>query len=261
MTSSAQAEFKLLGDVEAWVGDRPVAIGHARQRAVFAVLLIEADRCVPVDNLVDRVWAGHRLPSDPVGAVRTYVSLLRRAFRRESGAAHDLTIVRRPGGYHLAVDALNVDLHRFHTLLRQAREAGDDRVAAARLDAALHLWRGDPFVGLDTVWFTTVRVGLLEMRRLAQLDLVDAKLRLGEHVTLVAELSGRVAAHPLDERVVGQFMTALYRSGRQADAFAEYQRIRRRLVDAIGAGPGEQLRTLHQALLADEPAVTAQPPR
>jgi DNA-binding SARP family transcriptional activator len=111
------------------------------------------------------------------------------------------------------------------------------------------------------VWFTTVRVGLLEMRRLAQLDLVDAKLRLGEHVTLVAELSGRVAAHPLDERIVGQFMTALYRSGRQADAFAEYQRIRRRLVDAIGAGPGEQLRTLHQALLADEPAVTAQPPR
>ena len=249
------AEFRLLGNVEVHVDSRLVAIGHARQQAVLVTLLVEANRSVSIDALIDRVWAGQRLPTDPVNALRTYVSLLRRALDGARGAG----IVRQSSGYRLNVDPDSIDLHAFHRLIRQAREAGSDDVTAARLDQALQLWRGEPFAGLDTMWIGTMRAQLVEVRRAAQLDLVDARLRLGHHAALAAELSHRAAEHPLDERVAAQLMLALYRCGRQADALAQYQQIRQRLADELGTDPGEPLQAMHRALLTADPSAAPAP--
>jgi DNA-binding SARP family transcriptional activator/Tfp pilus assembly protein PilF len=246
--AAVAAQFRLLGNIEVRIGDRPVDVGHARQRTVLVTLLVDANRFVSLDQLVDRVWAGHRLPIDPVNALRTYVSLLRRAL----GSSTDVAITRRSGGYQLTVDPAAVDLHLFHGLLSQARQGTDDHGSVTLLEQALQLWRGEPLAGLGTLWAGTIRAGLVEARRTAELDLVDAQLRLGQHDAVLARLSRRAAADPLDERVAGQLMLALAGSGRRADALGQYQRIRRELAEELGTDPGATLQQLHRAILAGD---------
>jgi DNA-binding SARP family transcriptional activator len=247
------AEFRLLGDIEVRVNGRIVDAGHARQQCVLAVLLVEANRFVSADELIDRVW-GERLPGDPGNTLQTYISLLRRVL----AAAGDVRIARQHGGYKLTADAASIDAHRFGALVSQAR-GSDDAPAAALLEQALELWRGEPFARLDTPWINAVRSGLAVQRHAVQLDLTDAQLRLGEHAAILSGLSGQVAAEPLDERLAGQYMTALYRSGRQADALAHYQEIRRRLLDELATEPGPALRHLHQRMLRSDPELSVWP--
>src|SRR4051812_33059923 len=132
-------EFRLLGDVEVFVDGRAVDIGHARQRCVLAVLLIEPNRPVAIDQLADRVWAD-RLPHGSHRPLYGYLSRLRQVL-----VAADVGIVRRSSGYVLTVDPLAVDLHRFHHLVRQARAADNAEETAALLQQGLDLWRGEPF--------------------------------------------------------------------------------------------------------------------
>ncbi len=146
----------------------------------------------------------------------SYLSRLRQAL----AAVNDVRIDRRSAGYLLTVDPMTIDLHRFHHLLAQARAGGDDQMAAEMLDEALRLWRGPAFATLDTPWLTSVRHALDQQRWAAELDRNDLALRLGRHSVLLVELSAAVTAHPLDERLAGQLLLALYRSGRQADALA-----------------------------------------
>lgn len=245
-------EFRVLGDVEVSLDGRGVTIGYARLRFVLAVLLLEINRPVSVDEIVDRVWGEGRLPRNPRGAVQHSVSVLRQAL---SGV--EATITRRSAGYQLDGDAGSVDVHRFTELLRQARATEEDEHAAKLFEQALELWRGELCTGLDTPWADSQRATLDARCQAARCDLTDLRLRLGEHTTLLAELSGQARRYPLDERVAGQYLLALYRSGRQAQAFEYYQQVRHRLADQLGVDPSAPLQRLHQQILAADPALAA----
>ncbi|MDX3187301.1 BTAD domain-containing putative transcriptional regulator [Streptomyces sp. MN03-5084-2B] len=242
-----EVELRVLGPVELRVDDRLVEVGHARQRCVLAVLLVEANRVVTVEQLLDRVWS-ERLPHKARQVASNYVSRLRHVL------AGEVAIVRQGGGYVLQVDPEAVDLHRFRLLVKRARERSGAR-ALRLLEEAARLWQGEVFDGLDTPWIAAVRESLARERFAADLDRVDLALAQGRHAALCAELAERAAAHPLDERVVRQLMLALYRNGRQAEALLRFESIRARLADEVGADPSRELRDLHRRILNADPAL------
>ncbi|MFJ5985261.1 BTAD domain-containing putative transcriptional regulator [Lentzea sp. NPDC092896] len=244
--------FRLLGDVEARVHGSPIAIGYAQLRAVLAVLLVEANQVVSVDQLVDRVWSDRPLPRKPRAAVQHSMTMLRGVLTPAG-----VTITRRSTGYQLTVDPDNVDLHRFRRLVEDGRAAGEDGRSAALLEEALRLWGGEPFAGLDTAWLDSLRATLIGHRHAVRLELVDIQLRLGLHAALLPDLSSWAAGNPLDERLAGQLMLALYNCGRPADALEHYQEVRKRLAEELGTDPSPPLRQLHERILATDPALTA----
>ena len=246
--------IRVLGAVDAVSADRLLNLGHTRQRCVLAILAVEANRVVSVDQLVYRVWAD-RPPQRGRGVLHNYLSRLRTIL-----AVEDVAIERHAGGYRLVADETSVDLHQFHRLITGARAATDDTHAMALFDLALQLWRGTPFTDLDTPWLTTVRATLEAELHAAQLDRTDAALRCGQHALLLAELSSQAAQQPFDERIAGQLMLALARAGRPADALAAYQHTREALVDQLGLEPGPELRRLHERILRNDPALRPQPP-
>jgi DNA-binding SARP family transcriptional activator/tetratricopeptide (TPR) repeat protein len=243
-------EFRLLGDVAAFVDGRPVELGHARQRCVLVALLVDANRTVPPDRVIDRVWADE-VPQRARVALRGYLSRLRQAL----AGAEDVRIVHQSGGYLLSVDPAALDVHRFHSLVADARACDEPRKAADLYEHALSLWRGEALASLDTPWVDSVRAGLDAARFAAELERNDAALAAGLHGALLGELSVSVADHPLDERLAAQLMLALYRCGRQPEALAHFQRVRERLVEELGVDPSPQLQRLHQQILAGDPAV------
>jgi len=245
-------EFQLLGDIAARHDGVLVDLGHTRQRCVLACLLIEANRPVPIESLVERVWAD-RPPHRAREAVYTYVSRLRTALA--GAGAGDVAIERHRGSYLLSVDLLTVDLHRFRALVDLARN--EPATARAGWEEALALWRGPPFGTVDTPWFNALREELDRERHAAWLERNDGALRAGRHAHLVAELTAAASADPLDERLTGQLMLALHRSGRQNDAFALYRSVRRSLADELGTDPGADLQRLYERLLhVDDTATT-----
>ncbi|WP_185845983.1 BTAD domain-containing putative transcriptional regulator [Kibdelosporangium aridum] len=246
------AEFRLLGEVEVLAGGDTANLGPARQRCVLAAMAVDVGRVVPVERLIDRVW-GDDPPVRARAVLSTYTSRLRHALT----ALQAGRIVQRAGGYLLEAGKNAVDLHRFRELCAQARaEAGDDEQVVTTLTEGLRLWRGEALTGLHGDWVTVERNRLHEERLAAQYDLIDSQLRLGQSADLIAELTMRTANDPLDERVAGQYMLALYHSHRPADALKHYQRTRTRLVQELGVEPSDNLRQLHQRILADDPALS-----
>ncbi|CAL9530071.1 Regulatory protein AfsR [Actinosynnema sp. ALI-1.44] len=244
--------FTVLGSVGAWSRGRPVDVGHARQQCVLVALVVDANRVVPADVLVSRVWGAEASPRAR-NTLHTYLARLRRALEP------DFTLERRSGGYLLAVDEEAVDLHRFRRLTAAARAAGSDDEAFALLEEALGLWRGEAFTGLDTEWLTAVRSALHTERTAAELDHADLALRAGRHDEVLPRLLVRAGERPLDERLAAQLLTALYRAGRQADALTHYELVRRTLADELGADPGPALRELHRQVLTADPALDWSP--
>ncbi|MEV6037422.1 BTAD domain-containing putative transcriptional regulator [Nonomuraea sp. NPDC052116] len=244
-------EFGILGEVSAWADGRPINLGPARQRCVLAALLVDANHPVSLDQLTDRVW-GDTPPQRAAGTLHSYLSRLRSILSPSDG------IHRSAAGYLLRVREEAVDLHRFRALLARAR-ASDDREAARLYGVALGLWRGEPFADLDTPWLAALRHTLQTEHLSARLDHHDVQLRLGRHAELLPELAVLADRHPLDERLVGQLILALYRNGRQAEALDRYERTRRRLADELGADPGPDLRRLHLRMLTAETALTPRP--
>ncbi|WP_186243533.1 BTAD domain-containing putative transcriptional regulator [Mycobacterium simulans] len=240
-------EFKLLGDMEARVDGRRLEIGHARQRCVLVAFLIDVNRPIPVDQLVDRVWSD-RPPHHARNSLAGYVSRLRNLL----AGTENTVISREPGGYVLAADPLTVDLYRFRSVVAQARASADPDEAAGLFDRALAIWSGEPFVSLDTPWINDIRGALQAERFSVELDRNDVALRVGRHAELLVEISAAQAANPLDERLAGQLMLAQFRNGRQADSLDTYRRIRERLVEELGVDPGSGLRQLHQHILTGE---------
>ena len=245
--------FRVLGAIEAEIDGYAVDLGHARQRCVLAALLVDADRLVPVETLLERVWADQP-PQRARAVLSGYLSRLRSLL----APATTVTLIRRPGGYLLAVDPTTVDMHRFRCLVRQARAARTD-AAAALFEQALALWHGEPFATLDTPWLNDVRGSLGAERLAAELDRNDVALNRGEHAAVLAELSERTAAHPFDERLAGQLILALYRSGRQGEALRHYERLRLLLADELGVDPGPSLQRLHRQILTADPVVAGRP--
>ncbi|ADD41571.1 AfsR/SARP family transcriptional regulator [Stackebrandtia nassauensis] len=237
-------EFRVLGAVEAVADGVTVDIGPASRRAVLAILLVEVGRVVSVEQLIDRLWRD----APPRGARDSLYSYLSRL---RSGLGDGL-IRRRSGGYVVTVDPVSVDLHRFRKLVGEARRSTGDDESAELFEAALRLWRGEAFEGLDVPWLHRVADGLAAERFAAELDRNDVQLRRGWHGSLLPQLEERVASHPLDERLAGQLMLARYRSGRQAEALEYFHALRHRLVRELGSEPGPELERLHQRILKSE---------
>jgi DNA-binding SARP family transcriptional activator len=251
----AFVDIRLLGDTELRINDQPVDIGHARQRSVLVVLLIEANRTVTVSQLVERVWGTQRLPARPAKVLQSYVALLRRALSVVDG----LALNRRQSGYQLTVDRESIDMHRFLDLVKRGHLADDDRSASNAMEQALALWRGEPFADLTTPWCQAIRASLAQKHQTAQLDLADIRLRAGRHAELLAELTNWARLRPQDERLAGQLMVALYRSGRQADALRHYEHIRKHLAADLGTDPGPALQRLYRQILTTDAALITAP--
>ncbi|MEV3904005.1 BTAD domain-containing putative transcriptional regulator [Mycobacterium sp. NPDC050551] len=245
--------FRLLGEVEARVDGDGLDIGHARQRCVLACLLVDLNRPVSTDQLIERVWADEP-PHRARNALAAYVSRLRHAL----AGADAVHIARGTAGYTLNAAPESVDLHRFRNLVGAARAAEHPGDALAAFDDAMALWTGEPFAGLDTPWVNEVRAALETELLSATLDRNDAALRAGRHTALLAELSAAATAHPLDERIAGQLMLAQSRSGRQAAALQTYRRMRARLVAELGVEPGPALEAVHREILAGTTAPAPQ---
>lgn len=241
-------EFRVLGDIEVRVNGHRLDIGHARQRCVLVAFLLDVNRPIPTDQLVDRVWSDHP-PRHSRNALAGYVSRLRNLLADTSGAA---AVSREPGGYVLTADPLSVDLYRFRAEVARARATTDPVEVAVLLERALDMWSGEPFAALDTPWVNDARNALQAERFAVELDHNDAALRAGRHAELLVKVSAAHMAHPLDERLAGQLMLAQSRSGRQAEALETYHRIREQLVEELGVDPGSPLRAVYQQIVTGE---------
>lgn len=233
-------EFRLFGGVEADVDGHRIDLGSTRQRCLLAVLLVEANTPVTVDQLTERIWS--RPPRHARASVQSYVSRLRRVLV--------VPIDRQGDGYLLAVDERTVDLHRF----RHLAAAGDQ--ALASLAEALRLSDVEPFTGMDTPWLNDIRATVLAERDAVLLEYNDVRLRHGDHHELLAGLCAQAERRPLDERLAEQLMVALYRSGRQADAVAVYRDTRTRLAEELGIHPAAALNEVYQRILVADPSLT-----
>lgn len=249
-------EFRILGPLEVIVDDRTVTLPAGAERAVVEILLLDAGRVVPATTLVDALW-GEDLPANASNALQGRVSRLRRVLA-DAGLPETLVVTRRPG-YLIAVDPGQVDAHRFAALVREARDLaaqGSRTEAVERYGQALGLWRGQPLAEFsDEAWAQREAIRLIELKLAATEELIELRLTAGQHAEVVAELEALTVRHPLQERLHGQLMLALYRCGRQADALAVYQRIRRSLNDELGLVPSAELRRREQAILRQDPSL------
>jgi DNA-binding SARP family transcriptional activator/ABC-type transport system substrate-binding protein len=249
-------EFVVLGQVEARADGRALALGGPKQRAVLAMLLLDANRPVSRDQLIDGLW-GESPPRTATHTLDDYVSKLRRVLGGR--------IERRAAGYVLNVEPGELDLERFERLLEAgllARARSDAANASAVLADALALWRGRPLGGVEHEPFAEPEASRLEERRLLAVEeRIDADLDLGHGPALVTELEQLVADHPFQERLVGQLMLALYRGGRQSAALEAYRAARRRFAGELGIEPGPQLGQLERQILEHDPALVAVPRR
>ena len=260
MGAQTAVVFRVLGPLEVWFDGAPVKIGGARQRALLAMLLLNANRVVPREQLIDELLNDAR-PETADHTLRVQVSRLRSVVNIPG--APEPRLVRQAPGYRLRVDSGELDLDVFERLVAQAQRAthgGDHELASSTLREAESLWRGRPLADIEAKPFAQIEIErLAEMRLVATEDRIDADLTLGRHRQLVPELERMVAEHPLRERVRGQLMLALYRSGRQADALAAYRTGRSHLVDQLGVEPGPGLRELERGILRQD--ATLDPPR
>jgi DNA-binding SARP family transcriptional activator len=245
-------EFRILGPLE--VLDEERTLDGARppkQRALLAVLLLNANQVVSKDILVDSLW-GDEPPGTSSKAIQVYVSQLRSVLGKKR-------LETKAPGYLLRVHDHELDLHRFEALRERAKQA-DSETASALLHEALALWRGPPLGEFAYDGFARLEIARLEELRLACLEeRIEADLALGRHSDLVGEIEGLVAEHPLRERLRAQLMLALYRSGRQAEALEAYQDARQVLVGELGIQPGKSLRELEKAILQQDPSVDLGP--
>jgi YVTN family beta-propeller protein len=247
----AVTEFRILGPLVVRENGDALDVGGGKQRALLALLLLHARETVSTDAVIDALW-GERPPASAASSLHAYVSRLRRALGRDR-------LVRSGHGYRLEVGPDELDFDRFQRLLEEGRERlaqADARGAADTLRAALALWSGPPLADLAYEAFAADEIRRLEELRLQALEeRIDADLELGRHRQLVPELETLVREDPLRERLRGQLMLALYRSGRQVEALQVYRQGRAGLVRDLGLEPSQELQQLERAILTHDPAL------
>ncbi|SDG97907.1 DNA-binding transcriptional activator of the SARP family [Lentzea fradiae] len=250
MRSKTGLEFGVLGPLQVLADGRLVQLGRRGMRALLALLVVEANRPVSIDQIVDALWTDAP-PATARTIVHGYVSRLRKVLD-EADPARSAVIRTTPTGYQLTVDPWRLDLHRARQLVASSR-GKPAAIRAGLLREALGLWRGPVLVDVPGDPLTS---DLEELRLSALEERIDAELDLGRHLELVGELRGLCTEHPFRERLVAHSMRALYRSGQRADALDAYQRFQRRAADELGIDPGPELRQLHEQVLRDDPALS-----
>ncbi|MET9118786.1 BTAD domain-containing putative transcriptional regulator [Streptomyces longwoodensis] len=252
-------DVRLLGPVEVSSAGRRLPLNGARPTAILAALVVHLGEVLSVDRLVDLVWEEDP-PATARALVASHVSGLRRAL---AGTEAEHLVRTRSPGYVADLPPSAVDARRFEeafTAGRDAVRAGRAEDAVTTLDTALGLWRGrGALEGLGQSFARVEALRLAELRLEAQEFRFAAELDLDRRADLVAELLAHVAAHPLRERPRGQLMTALFRTGRVAEALRCYEEGRRLLRTELGVDPGPELRALHLALLRSDTAVLGTP--
>lgn len=247
-------EFCILGPIVVRASGAVRPVGRGKQRVLLAALLLNANRVVSLDEIAEIFWGPTPPPSARV-TIQNYVMRLRKALA-VTGSSRISTQSR---GYLIRVAAGELDVARFEALLGSARAAVRDSswgTAAAEASAALSLWRGEPLADVDSEVLAARDVPRLAELRLQALEVrIDADLHLGRYAEVIVELQRLIRDHPLRERLHALLMLALYRDGRQGEALAAYQHVRRLLVAELGTEPGAGLRELHQQILAVDPVL------
>ena len=246
-------ELRILGSIELWTGSALADLGPARQRSILGVLLVDPERPVSLESLVDRVW-GERPPAGVRNVVHTYITRLRRALARASvGLAEPISLVRTPAGYQVSADPGTVDLVRFRRLLKGARQEGlGDPERSVLLQQALHLWRGDALGGMQSDWAARLRETLRQLHHEALSAWADAEIRLERPGAVLAELRAALLTDPLSEQLCERLMLALYLEGRSVDALEYYQSMRRLIAKELGTDPSRRLQRLYESILRGE---------
>ena len=252
-------QFRLLGPLEVWNGDERIDLGGAKQRALLALLLLNANRTVRRTQVIDWLW-DMRPPRTAGDLVHEYVSRLRRALRPYCGAKPSSQRLRtQASGYLLEIARDELDLDRFERLVDQAQQAvasGERELAAGLLRQGLGLWRGSALANLpSTLAVDAERARLEEARLVALEERLELDLRLGRHAYMVGELEVLVTSYPNRECLRRQLMLALYRSGRKGEALTVYRDTRQMLVEELGLEPSLALQQLERAILLADPAL------
>ncbi|HTI21373.1 MAG TPA: BTAD domain-containing putative transcriptional regulator [Kutzneria sp.] len=251
-------EFRLLGSIEAEVSGRSIPLGPPRQLGILAVLAADAGRLVLMDTLVDRVW-GDAPPARARDSLYAYVARLRRILAGDSAV-----LVRRSRGYLLDVDPDSVDVHRFRSLVAQARQPDRDvRTRAELLRDALALWRGTPLAGMSGEWADAVRQAWQQQRVDAVVAWAEAELSVSGPAAVIDTVTGLLIQHPLHEPLAGVLMRAMHAAGRTGAALDVYARLRTELAAQLGIDPSAPLQRAHEELLRPDAAVpvVSQDPR
>lgn len=248
--------FRLLGPLEFRAGPEWTPVGAAKQRALLAVLLVNANRSVAAHKLVSELW-GERPPASAAGLLAGYVWRLRRSLGDHNGR----TLATRAPGYQLVVPAGAVDVHVYEALVAEGRRglaAGDLAGGVAALTEAEGLWRGRPLADVAPAPSVLAEVARLEEARLADVEArIDAEIGLGRHESLLPELKQMVSQYPLRERLHAHLMVAMCRTGQQAEALGAYRDLRQLLVEELGIEPSKPLRELHRRILHEDPLLMA----
>jgi predicted ATPase/DNA-binding SARP family transcriptional activator len=251
--TTTRVEFRLLGPLAITAEEKAVPLPGAAERALLALLLLSPGRAVTANTLIDRLW-GEALPADPSNALQLRVSKLRRAL-----AGTDAAVVRDGVGYRAEVAPESVDVEAFISGVSAARSRRDDQDEAADIEAAglygaaLSRWAGEPLADFaDQPWATVEAARLTQLRLAALTERAQLLLALGRPADVIADLDPVVGADPTQETLAGLLLTALYQSGRQADALDVYNRTRAVLDDELGLEPSAALRALHQKVLTQD---------
>ncbi|MET8226056.1 AfsR/SARP family transcriptional regulator [Streptomyces sp. NPDC005301] len=259
-------DIEILGTLAVRLNGIPVTPTAPKPRQVLALLALRAGQVVPVSDLTEELW-GARPPRSARATLQTYILQLRELIgaaleksagdgAEQRGPAKDV-LLTVPGGYLLKEGEGASDVKDFERLAGcgyRAMDAGDGPRAASLLREALDLWTGPALSGVQVGPQLRTEVRRLEESRLCALDQrVDADLRLGRHRELLGELTVLVGQHPTHESLCGQFMLALYRSGRRGEALDAYQRLRATLVRTMGLEPSPTLAKLQRSMLMSGP--------
>lgn len=256
----APVRFRLLGPLEFSDGRRWSSIGAPKQRALLAVLLINANRAVSADQLMAELW-GEQPPPSAAGLLAGYVWRLRGSLGDQAGRM----LSTRAPGYQLVLPPGTTDVDEYEELVTAGRRRladGDLSAAVTTLTEALGMWRGAPLADVGLVPSVLTESARLEEARLAVVEArIEAEIGLGRQEALLPELKVMVSQFPLRERLHAHLMVALYRAGQQAEALGAYRDLRRLLVDELGVEPSKPLRELQGRILRDDPQLLEAPRR
>lgn len=258
MSAHGRITFEILGPVRAFDGVAELDLGASKQRAVLAMLLLQANRPVTPATIIDGIWADDP-PDNGANVIQKYVAGLRRVLEpTRSPRTPGQVITLTEAGYVLAVAEGCLDVDLFQQTVTRAhdwRSRGQLAAAAELLRSADAMWRGEPLAGLSGPAIESARSQLVERRHAAIQMWAETEMDLGHHSQLIPTLAEAVAQSPLREDMRYLYILALYRSGRQGEALASYDETRRLLAEAFGVDPSVSLQKLHRRILQADPTL------